>query len=125
LYGIFYGIFVDFVLLTLQDWMNLYVKPLDFSIHVIYIIENNPERRFVMGKNTNGTKELPNEKNHAPQEIRKVEESQPSQESPSEGLASVENDKDKLSPSPEGLKRLRKYIRSTGSFASCVGSHQI
>jgi ParB-like chromosome segregation protein Spo0J len=74
--------------------MNLSLKPLDFSILIIYIIENNPERRFVMSTNTSATKELPNEKNHEIQEAREVEENQASQVSPNGESTSVENDKD-------------------------------
>jgi ParB family chromosome partitioning protein len=75
--------------------MNLSLKSLDFLIPIIYIIEKNSKRRFVMGKNTKGTKELSNEKNNETQEAPEIEESQPSQESPSEGSTLVENDKDK------------------------------
>jgi ParB-like chromosome segregation protein Spo0J len=46
-----------------------------------------------MDKNTKDTKELPNEKDHEPQENCEVEENQPSQESTNEGSAPVENDK--------------------------------
>jgi ParB family chromosome partitioning protein len=66
-----------------------------------------------MGKNTKGAKELSNEKDHEAQENREIEESQPSQESLNEGATLVENDKDKPFFSPEGLKKLRKYVRST------------
>jgi ParB family chromosome partitioning protein len=47
-----------------------------------------------MGKNTKGAKELPNEKGHELQEVLEGGENQPSLESPSEGLASVENGKE-------------------------------
>jgi ParB family chromosome partitioning protein len=73
--------------------MNLSVKLLDFSILIIYIIGNNSERRFAMTKNINDTKEPLNEKNHEPQEVPGVEESQQSLDTPSRNLTSVKIDK--------------------------------
>jgi ParB family chromosome partitioning protein len=84
--------------------MNLSLKPLDFLIPIIYIIENNSERRFAMDKNTNGTKEQSNEKAHVCQEIREIEGNQSSQESLNEGATLIEKN-EITSATLEAIKR--------------------
>jgi ParB-like chromosome segregation protein Spo0J len=110
----FYGLSVDFALLTSWEGVNFYMKLLDFLIPIIYIIENNPERRFAMAENANGTKEPPNEKNYEAQEIPEVEESQASPESPNEGSALVGNDKNNPHTfTPMTRKDLQKFLEKT------------
>jgi ParB family chromosome partitioning protein len=66
-----------------------------------------------MGKNTNGTKELPNEKSQEVPEVSEVEESQSSQESLSEGSTLTEPDEDKPCPSTQISKKTESSDTNT------------